>query len=465
MERSAFDFSVNSAKSPHWTHKMGNEVSCCTNNTSQQETPRRKDVAGKFFGPGLRSAPLQSDGKHSSAPVDDSWKRREDQKRGGRGKERELERQDADADRERREGEAEQRELECRERQERARREMKEAEERERQERARRQEAEREQERQQDADRERRQREAQEREREHSERQERARRQEAERQRERQQDADRERRQREAEEREKEYRERQERARRENVNRPSYTIVRASNGSVGLTFKRPQGCKTGPFEVVDVVAAGAASLSGIKVNTFFEAVDGVSVLTKSKEDVAVLLKGKPLTPLVLSVCPPPTPEGKRKPAGSEERERQERAQREKAEEEAKPAKPGGNWRTSWRSTIIRCAPLGTTCTRVLCPCFPLPLAGCQGTQQRARTHTRTHTHTHTQGSSQVCQRGRCASSPTQRGIPSTVQSVSFSPLSVSSFPTIGLSCFIYPRPHAATHLTFVFCSTRRSSSK
>ena len=428
MERSAFDFSVNSANLRTGTHKMGNEVSCCTNNTSQQETPRRKDVAGKFFGPGLRSAPLQSDGKHSSAPVDDNWKRREDQKRGeGRGKERELERQDADADRERREGEAEQRELECRERQERARREMKEAEERERQERARRQEAER--------------------------------------QRERQQDADRERRQREAEEREKEYRERQERARRENVNRPSYTIVRASNGSVGLTFKRPQGCKTGPFEVVDVVAAGAASLSGIKVNTFFEAVDGVSVLTKSKEDVAVLLKGKPLTPLVLSVCPPPTPEGKRKPAGSEERERQERAQREKAEEEAKPAKPGGNWRTSWRSTIIRCAPLGTTCTRVLCPCFPLPLAGCQGTQQRARTHTRTHTHTHTQGSSQVCQRGRCASSPTQRGIPSTVQSVSFSPLSVSSFPTIGLSCFIYPRPHAATHLTFVFCSTRRSSSK
>ena len=88
--------------------------------------------------------------------------------------------------------------------------------------------------------------------------------------------------------------------------RVSYQIVRGSNGSVGLTFKRPKGCETGPFEVVNVVPAGAASFSGIKVGTFFDAVDGVNVSALTNQEVAVLVKGKPSTPLELSVCHPPT---------------------------------------------------------------------------------------------------------------------------------------------------------------
>ena len=88
--------------------------------------------------------------------------------------------------------------------------------------------------------------------------------------------------------------------------RVSCKIVRGSNGSVGLTFKRPKGCETGPFEVVNVVPAGAASFSGIKVGTFFDAVDGVNVSALTNQEVTVLVKGKPSTPLELRFCHPPT---------------------------------------------------------------------------------------------------------------------------------------------------------------
>ena len=75
---------------------------------------------------------------------------------------------------------------------------------------------------------------------------------------------------------------------------------------MGLTFKRPKGCETGPFEVVNVVPAGAASFSGIKVGTFFDAVDGVNVSALTNQEVSVLVKGKPSTPLELRFCHPPT---------------------------------------------------------------------------------------------------------------------------------------------------------------
>jgi hypothetical protein len=110
-------------------------------------------------------------------------------------------------------------------------------------------------------------------------------------------------------EKEAEERERQERARREKepmaVDGSCYKIVRGSNGSVGLTFKRPHGSETGPFEVVHVVPAGAASFSGIKVGTFFDAVGGVSVCALTNQEVAALIKGKPSTPVELSICNPP----------------------------------------------------------------------------------------------------------------------------------------------------------------
>ena len=119
-------------------------------------------------------------------------------------------------------------------------------------------------------------------------------------------------------EKEAEERERQEQVRREKepmaVDGSFYKIVRGSNGSVGLTFKRPQGSETGPFEVVHVVPAGAASFSGIKVGTFFDAVGGVSVCALTNQEVAALIKGKPSTSVELSVCNPPPLTRKRETA-------------------------------------------------------------------------------------------------------------------------------------------------------
>eukprot|EP00802_Teleaulax_amphioxeia_P016013 Tamp_16119.p1 GENE.Tamp_16119~~Tamp_16119.p1 ORF type:complete len:487 (+),score=66.75 Tamp_16119:216-1463(+) len=79
-------------------------------------------------------------------------------------------------------------------------------------------------------------------------------------------------------------------------------IERGSGGSVGLTFRRPKGSATGPFEIMDVKANGPAKSSGLEKGDYFCAVDGVDICALTMKEVATIFDGKPGAPLELTLC-------------------------------------------------------------------------------------------------------------------------------------------------------------------
>lgn len=81
------------------------------------------------------------------------------------------------------------------------------------------------------------------------------------------------------------------------------TIVRASNGSIGLHFCRPHNATSGPFEVIRLEPNGAAEKSGVvKPGDFFNVVNGHNVSTLDDAEVSKLIRGSPWTPLKLRLC-------------------------------------------------------------------------------------------------------------------------------------------------------------------
>jgi hypothetical protein len=81
------------------------------------------------------------------------------------------------------------------------------------------------------------------------------------------------------------------------------TIVRADDGSVGLRFRRPPNCFAGPFEIVEVKTGSAAErVKQVNPGDRLYAVDGRNVVDLDDAAVAALLRGKPSTPLTLSLC-------------------------------------------------------------------------------------------------------------------------------------------------------------------
>ena len=90
-------------------------------------------------------------------------------------------------------------------------------------------------------------------------------------------------------------------------------IVRAEDGSVGLSFMRFGGATAGPFVVTRLVPQSAAERSqAVEVGDHFRAVDGRDVTALDDAAVAGLFRGAPGTTLELLLCdgpPPPPPPG------------------------------------------------------------------------------------------------------------------------------------------------------------
>ncbi len=83
-------------------------------------------------------------------------------------------------------------------------------------------------------------------------------------------------------------------------------IVRADDGSVGLSFLRSGGASAGPFEVTRLVPQSAAERSrAVEVGDHFRAVDGRDVTALDDAAVAGLFRGAPGTTLKLLLCDGP----------------------------------------------------------------------------------------------------------------------------------------------------------------
>jgi len=83
-------------------------------------------------------------------------------------------------------------------------------------------------------------------------------------------------------------------------------IVRAEDGSVGLSFLRSGGATAGPFEVTRLVPQSAAERSrAVEVGDHFRAVDGRDVTALDDAAVAGLFRGAPGTTLTLLLCDGP----------------------------------------------------------------------------------------------------------------------------------------------------------------
>ena len=80
-------------------------------------------------------------------------------------------------------------------------------------------------------------------------------------------------------------------------------FIRASDGSVGLRFLRPDRRTDGPCEVTSLVKGGAAEHSGlIRPGDAICAVDGTDLSQLDDHSISALFRGRPWAEIELSLC-------------------------------------------------------------------------------------------------------------------------------------------------------------------